>query len=144
MSLYFDTSCFLKLLFTEPETPRVVELIAAESKLVVSRLTHLEALVQVRGREVAGTITRREGDRVRLKMTNLLADPPFESAEISANVFRLAEREARAPRKMGHCRTLDRLHLATMEGLGLRRLLTNDDRQASAAQALGFEVVLPR
>ena len=50
MSLYFDTSCFLKLLFTEPETARVVELITAESKLVVSTLTRLEALVQIRGR----------------------------------------------------------------------------------------------
>jgi predicted nucleic acid-binding protein len=77
-------------------------------------------------------------------MENLLADPPFEPTEISANVFRLAEREARAPRKKAHCRTLDRLHLATMEGLGLRRLLTNDDQQAGAARALGFEVVLPR
>jgi len=144
VSLYFDTSCFLKLLFTEPETARVVELITAESKLVVSTLTRLEALVQIRGRETGGTITRREGDRVRSKMENLLADPPFESAEISASVFRLAEREARAPGKMGHCRTLDRLHHATMEGLGLRRLLTNDEQQASAARALGFEVVLPR
>jgi len=144
VSLYFDTSCFLKLLFTEPETARVIELVAAESKLVVSTLTRLETLVQVRGREGGGTITRREGDRVRSKMEKLLADPPFESAGLSANVFRLAERDARAPRKMGHCRTLDRLHLATMEGLGLRRLLTNDAQQARAAQALGFEVVLPR
>jgi predicted nucleic acid-binding protein len=144
VSLYVDTSCFLKLLFTEPETARVVELIAAESRLLVSTLTRIEALVQIRGREVGGTITRREGERVRQKMENLLADPPFESAEISGNVFQVAEREARASRKTGHCRTLDRLHLAAMENIGARRLLTGDAQQAEAARALGFDVILPR
>ena len=43
-----------------------------------------------------------------------------------------------------HCRTLDRLHLAAMEALGLRRLLTNDEIQGRAAKARGFEVLLPR
>jgi predicted nucleic acid-binding protein len=38
----------------------------------------------------------------------------------------------------------DRLHLAIIESLGLRRLLTNDDGQARAARGLGFEVTLPR
>ena len=43
-----------------------------------------------------------------------------------------------------HCRTLDRLHLAAMQALGVRRLLTNDDIQTRAATALGFEVLRPR
>jgi len=42
-----------------------------------------------------------------------------------------------------HCRTLDRLHLATMEALGLRRLLTSDETQARAGLVRGFEVLRP-
>jgi hypothetical protein len=42
------------------------------------------------------------------------------------------------------CPTLDRLHLAAMQSLELRHLLTNDDAQARAARALGFSVVVPR
>ncbi len=37
-----------------------------------------------------------------------------------------------------------RLHLATMEALGLRRLLTSDETKAHAAAARGFEVLRPR
>jgi hypothetical protein len=42
-----------------------------------------------------------------------------------------------------HCRTLDRLHLAIMASIGMRRLLTNNDAQARAARRLGFDVFLP-
>jgi predicted nucleic acid-binding protein len=42
-----------------------------------------------------------------------------------------------------HCRTLDRLHLAAMEELSLRRLMTTDTAQAAGGKALGFEVVSP-
>jgi predicted nucleic acid-binding protein len=43
-----------------------------------------------------------------------------------------------------HCRSLDRLHLAAMEELGVSRLMTHDVRQARAAVEAGFEVVEPR
>jgi predicted nucleic acid-binding protein len=56
----------------------------------------------------------------------------------------VAEAQTRPLAKSAHCRTLDRLHLATMQVLGFQRLLTNDDRQAAAARALGFDVRLPR
>jgi predicted nucleic acid-binding protein len=39
---------------------------------------------------------------------------------------------------------LDRLHLAAMQALDVRRLLTNDEIQARAAAALGFEILRPR
>jgi predicted nucleic acid-binding protein len=59
-------------------------------------------------------------------------------------MIEVAETQVRALRKAAHCRTPDRLHLATMQVLGLQRLLTNGDRQAAAARALGFQVSLPR
>ena len=35
------------------------------------------------------------------------------------------------------------LHLAAMDELGVRRLLTNDAKQAAAARVLGYEVLHP-
>jgi hypothetical protein len=40
-------------------------------------------------------------------------------------------------------RTLDRLHLAAMEELGLHRLMTHDGPQAKAAAARGYAVLSP-
>lgn len=42
-----------------------------------------------------------------------------------------------------HCRTLDLLHLAAMQSIGVTRLLTNDAAQTAVATALGFEVISP-
>jgi hypothetical protein len=66
---------------------------------------------------------------------------PFEFRELAGAVFQLAIRQHVSGR--WHCRTLDRLHLAAISELGLRRLLTNDGKQAAAARALGYEVVFP-
>lgn len=110
MSLYLDTSCLLKLFFPERESARVAALVAAEERVVISTLAHLELRVQVQGRVAGGTL-------------------PARSATALMAVID---------------RTLDRLHLATMEALGLRRLLTNDETQARAAAARGFEVLRPR
>jgi uncharacterized protein with PIN domain len=134
----------MKILFPEPESDRVVQLIADESQVIVSALTRVEALVQITGRERGKAITRRDGTRTRRTVAMLVKTPPFESAEIPADLILIAERQIRVRGERGHCRMLDRLHLAAMEGLGLRRLLTNDDQQAAAARALGFDVLLPR
>ena len=56
----------------------------------------------------------------------------------------VAEEHLRRLPRGAPCPTLDRLHLASMEALNLRRLLTNDDAQARAARALGFAVIVPR
>ena len=43
-----------------------------------------------------------------------------------------------------HLRSLDRLHLAAMEDLGIKQLMTNDTNQGVAAHALEYAVVSPR
>ncbi len=55
-----------------------------------------------------------------------------------------AAEQVRPERGALHCRTLDRLHLAVMEMLGLRRILTNDAAQGRAAVVLGYEVLTPK
>ena len=59
-------------------------------------------------------------------------------------IIEIAETQVRPVLKSAYCRTLDRLHLAAMQALGVHRLLTNDEPQARAARGLGFETTLPR
>lgn len=144
MSLYADTSCLLKLLFPEPETPRVVALVAAEEHVVVSSLARLEACVQIHAR-VAGGLLGRSAARMLLgRLDALLRHAPYDLVRAPPEIIDLAEGEATALRRQTYCPTLDRLHLATMKSLELRRLLTNDDAQGRAARAMGFAVVTPR
>lgn len=144
MSLYADTSCLLKLLWQEPETARTESLIAAEDTVVVSDLARLEVTVQIQARRAAGLLTKRGATRLALQFETLAGTPPFELRACAQSLIEDARLQAGASRPRAHCRTLDRLHLAAMAGMGLRRLLTNDDGQARAARALGIRVVLAR
>jgi predicted nucleic acid-binding protein len=67
---------------------------------------------------------------------------PFRFLPLPGTVFQTALRQQGRGRQP-HCRSLDRLHLAAMEELGLRRLMTNDVAQAAGARGLGFEVLRP-
>jgi predicted nucleic acid-binding protein len=144
VALYLDTSCLLKMLFPEPESARVLALCAVESRIVVSSLAKLEAAVQINARYAGGTLTRSSATRVRAKLDATLELAPYESAVFPPGAVEAAEQQLRIDRRARHCRTLDRLHLAAVEVLGLVRILTSDDLQARAAAALGYEVLIPR
>ena len=115
--------------------------IADETRVVVSALTELEAEVQLRAKWLGGAVTKARYDAYRTRLASFRKLSPFEFRELPGAVFQAAVRQHVAAK--WHCRTLDRLHLAAMSELGLRRLLTNDGKQASAARALGFDVVSP-
>ena len=144
MSLYLDTSCLLKLLLVEPETSRVSSMVAAENRVVVSSLARLEALVQIQGRAAGGLLTTRSAATLARLLDQTLASAPFDLVTTPAGIDGVAAGQLFPLGRSVHCRTLDRLHLAAMQALGLRRLLTNDDSQARAASALGFEILRPR
>jgi predicted nucleic acid-binding protein len=144
MSLYLDTSCLLKLFFPEPESASVARLLVAEERVVISTLASLELRVQIQGRVAGATLPARAAKALMALIDRTLAQSPYEMAETPSHVFSIAKAQMAAPGRAVHCRTLDRLHLATMEALGLRRLLTNDETQARAALARGFEVLRPR
>jgi predicted nucleic acid-binding protein len=144
MTLYADTSCLLKLLWQEPETARTETLVAAEDLVVVSDLARLEATVQIRGRFAAGLLTRRGAQQLGQQLDALLVTAPLELRACAPSLIEDALAQAAAARPRALCRTLDRLHVAAMTGMGIGRLLTNDDAQARAARALGIRVVLPR
>ncbi len=138
-AVYIDTSCLLKLLFPEPESAAVAQRIAGEATVVVSSLTRVEAEQQIASRRAGGKLTAARERKVRGALADLLTMAPFQSERLSGVVWDVAL--AQVLRVKEPCRTLDRLHLAAMEGLGLKRLLTHDVRQAAAAAELGIELV---
>jgi predicted nucleic acid-binding protein len=144
VSLYLDTSCLLKMLFPEPETSRVIQLVAGEEHVVVSSLARLETLVQVHARTVGGLLTRAAARSLIERLDELLRRDPYEVVRTPTEIVDLAEGQVRPLPRRAYCPTLDRLHLAVMRLLDLHRLLTNDGAQARAARAIGFSAVVPR
>ncbi len=144
MALYLDTSCILKVFFPEPETAKTLAVISAESRVVVSSLARLEMLSQIHGRVAGGLLSASRARRLLKRVEAVLKMAPYEPARCPADLIEIAEAQMQPILKSVYCRTLDRLHLAAMEALGVRRLLTNDDTQAAAARALGLQVLLPR
>jgi predicted nucleic acid-binding protein len=144
MSLYLDTSCLLKLFFPEPESARTAALVARERRVVVSSLARLEAIVQIQARAAGGMLPRRAVTGLLRVIDAMLERAPYDVVTTPGGIDRVAEQQVLPITRSVHCRTLDRLHLATMQMLGLRRILTNDDTQARAAVALGFDVLSPR
>ena len=142
MSLYIDTSALLKLFFAEPESVRTSEIVGQESDVTVSSLTRLEALVQIHRREAIGMLTGAKARGRRRRLERLVTLSPFK-LQICPSAL-IAAAESQVLSATTYCPTLDRLHLAAMQLFHLRRLLTNDEAQAKAAHALGFEVILPR
>jgi predicted nucleic acid-binding protein len=140
--LYLDTSLLLKLLLPEPESVRVQDAVAAADTVVVSALAELEAEVQLRAGWLGGEFTRAQYRRLVAGLRALRDQEPFAFRSLPGTLFQTALQQHRASERP-HIRTLDRLHLAAMEELEIRRLMTHDQAQAQAAATLGYEVVSP-
>ena len=139
--IYVDTSSLLKLIFIEKFSDEVLKQIEIESLVIVSEITRLESDVQLRARRLGGLYGDAGLAKAQSRLAVLLSRPPFELVDISAGLFKIALRQHKDSEI--HCRTLDRLHLATMEELEIRKLMTHDFRQADAARDLGIEIVMP-
>jgi hypothetical protein len=140
--IYLDTSCLLKLLLEERESEAVRQAVGREVEVVVSALVELEAAVQLRAARLGAAIGERRYRAYRTQLTGFRSMDPFRFMSLPGSLFETALRQEQ--RGLGpHVRSLDRLHLAAMEELGLRRLMTNDAAQGNGARALGFDVVRP-
>ncbi|MBI2203552.1 MAG: PIN domain-containing protein [Candidatus Rokubacteria bacterium] len=140
--VYLDSSALLKLLWPEPESEAVRRSVTTEDVVIVSSLADLEAEVQVTSGWLAGRYGTAALRRLRAQLAAYRVTDPFRFSALSGSVFDTA-RQQLLDLGRTHCRTLDRLHLAAMTELGVRRLMTHDDAQARAAAALGMEVVMP-
>jgi predicted nucleic acid-binding protein len=140
--IYVDTSCLLKVFRPEELSEAVWKTIDHESSVIISALTELETLVQLKAAWAGGLLTRAQWRHSEARLGVLRNQPPFDFRALSSALFRTALRQHRNSGDF-HCRTLDRLHLAAMEELGLSRLMTHDESQANAARGAGFEVLVP-
>ncbi len=140
-AIYIDSSSLLKVLWNEPESQAVRDAIAREHAVVVSPLTELGVSVQLRAKRFAGDLTKRRYEGYAAQLQSFKSMAPFEFLELPGTVFRLAVEQHLSAAV--HCRSLDRLHLACMSELGVRRLMTNDGKQAAAARVLKLQVVSP-
>lgn len=129
MPAYLDTSAFVKLVRSEPESRALrKELRDAESQLVSS------VLLSVEGRRAALRYGRLASTRVSAALTTItllsLDEPIFEIAG-----------ELEPP----ELRSLDALHLATVLSLGddIERVYCYDSRLTNAARSLGIDVAQP-
>ena len=108
----------------------------------MSVLAELEVVVQLKVEFLAGILSRPGWRQLEARFSVLRRQAPYEFRPLPASLFRTALRQHRNSGDL-HCRSIDRLHLAAMEELGVKRLMTHDRRQAKAAVEAGFEVVLP-
>jgi len=140
--IYLDSSCLLKLLLTEPESEAVRQAVGGEDDVLVSTLTQLETAVQLRAARLGAVFGERRYRAYVDQLHRFREVDPFRFLTVPGSVFQTALRQQRRAGQP-HCRSLDRLHLAAMEELGVRRLMTNDAAQATGARGLGFEVLRP-
>jgi predicted nucleic acid-binding protein len=140
MSLYLETSCLLKLVLDEPDSPKVEAALSGETDITVSALTRLEAASVLQAMLLGGELSKREHAIAGKALAQMIAHPPFRLSRVPADACELAQKQIEAGSP--YCRTLDRLHLAVAIGLGLRRFMTGDQGQAKTAHALGLEVIV--
>ena len=97
--------------------------------------------VQLRAKRFAGDLTKRRYDGYATQLQSFKSMAPFEFLELPGTVFRVALEQHLSAAVQ--CRSIDRLHLACMSELGVRRLMTNDGKQAAAARVMRLQVVSP-
>lgn len=125
---YLDTSGFLKLVRSEPESSALRAEIASGDALVSS------ALLLVEGRRAAARYGPLALARARTALTTITLLPVDDATLEDAADLQPAE-----------LRSLDALHLASAIGLGaeLGRFYCYDQRLAAAAATLGVDVRQP-
>jgi predicted nucleic acid-binding protein len=125
---YVDSSAIVKLVVAEPESTALRQYLRGRAPLVVSALARTEI---ARALLPTGAVAVRRGREVLAR---------FELVRLDDRTLDLAG--ALEPAEL---RSLDAIHLATVERLGvdLARVVTYDDRMAGAASARGWTVVAP-
>ena len=141
--IYLDSSCLVKVLLFEESSEAVLRALAKEQNVVVSKLTELETTIELKAGYMGGDYGLEKWRRLELRLHALRNEEPFAFRNVPNGIWDVAFRQHRNSRDT-YCRTLDRLHLAAAEKMGITRIMTRDAAQAAAAEELGFEVVVPR
>jgi predicted nucleic acid-binding protein len=140
--LYMDSSSFLKLFLHEAESAAVHEAVESEDAIVISMLTQLETETQLRAALLGGRLTKYRYRKVFADYEEAVTMSPFLLRALPGSVFTTAVRIHRDHPEL-HCRSLDRLQIAAMNELGIKRLMCHDTRLCAVATALGCDVLRP-
>ncbi len=124
---YLDTSAFIKLVRSEPESP-------ALRRELTGRELLSSALLIVEGRRAARRYGELASRRARAALTAITIIPLDEPILDAAAVLNPPE-----------LRSLDALHLATIVSLGkdIERVYCYDTRLTEAGRAVGIQVSQP-
>jgi uncharacterized protein len=127
-ALYLDSSAIVKLAIAEPESAALRQYLRRSRPVMTSALARTE---------VARALLPLGPEAVRRGLEALRR---LELIRVSERV--LADAGTMMPAEL---RSLDAIHLATMQqlGTGLARVVTYDDRMSAAAGAMGRSVVAP-
>jgi uncharacterized protein len=127
-AFYLDSSAIVKLAIAEPESAALRQYLRRRRPLMTSALARTE---------VARALLPLGPEAVRRGLEALRR---LELIRVSDRV--LADAGTMMPAEL---RSLDAIHLATMQqlGTGLARVVTYDDRMSAAAAAMGRSVVAP-
>jgi uncharacterized protein len=127
-ALYLDSSAIVKLVVAEPESAALRRYLRRRRPLVTSALAQTEV---ARALLPLGPAAVRRGQEALRRL---------ELIRVSDRI--LADAGTMMPAEL---RSLDAIHLATMQqlGAGLARVVTYDDRMSGAAAVLGRSVVAP-
>ncbi|MGH7957865.1 MAG: type II toxin-antitoxin system VapC family toxin [Opitutaceae bacterium] len=136
-----DTSCFVKLCYPEPDSPKAVALVQGKS-LCYTLLHDLEFTnaLQLKAFIVGATAAQVKAARglvaADLK-SGTLVSCEVHWEDVLAEAVKLADQLTAT---LG-ARSLDILHCAVARKLGVREFITTDSRQKKLAVAIGLNVV---
>ena len=136
--IYLDTGCLLKLYYPEPESARVVSLIAGRTIAFVA-LHELEL-----SNALELKVFRKEATPTQTKTTLALIDRDahagvlYRPQLIWDDVLKGATVLAKTHTRSLGCRSLDILHCAAADSLSASRFVTTDARQRKLALKIGL------
>jgi predicted nucleic acid-binding protein len=135
--VYLDTSALVKLYLPEPGSDEMEDALLGRRDVIVADLAITELTSAVARRVREADLTAADARRIYKRVLNDAGAGEFRRAEITANTHREAERLLMGIGRRVPLRAADALHLGMAGLLGVRVLVTFDERMRSAAEALG-------
>jgi predicted nucleic acid-binding protein len=140
--MYLDSCIIVKLLVAEPDSELFVR--ALEGKpLATSELAQTEVFSALLARERAGKITGTDRRRAWHELEERIAAEELRIEPLNSIVLRKARHSLEQCHPKVPLRTLDAIHLATVDLCQDFPLVTTDGRLRDAATLLGIEVFPP-
>jgi predicted nucleic acid-binding protein len=135
--VYLDTSALTKLYLPESGSDEMEDALLGRRDVIVSDLAITELTSAVARRVREADLTAAHARRIYQRVLTDIGSGEFRRAEITTDSHREAERLLMGIGRDVPLRAADALHLGMASLLGVRVMVTFDQRMRSAAEALG-------